>query len=149
VVAHLIVQAVNFQLALAMSSFLKYLIAVCISSVVAATASLDAAAPGFVEGHLKIVSPKEVELAEASPSKGTAENYAEYPLIILSQDGKKEIARVTADGNGNYRTALPPGDYVLDVQGRARGHVRAKPQRFTVASNQTVHVDMNIDTGVR
>ena len=132
-----------------MSSFLKYLIAVCISSVVAATASLDAAAPGFVEGHLKIVSPKEVELAEASPSKGTAENYAEYPLIILSQDGKKEIARVTADGNGNYRTALPPGDYVLDLQGRARGHMRAKPQRFTVVSNQTVRVDMDIDTGIR
>src|SRR5207247_10959378 len=79
----------------------------------------------------------------------TAENYAEYPLIILSHDGKKEIARVTADGNGNYRTALPPGDYVLDVQRRARGHVRAKPQRFTVVSDQPVRVDMDIETGVR
>ena len=132
-----------------MSSFLKYLTAVCISSLVAVTASINAAAPGFVEGHLKIVSPKEVELADGNATATTAENYAEYPLIILSQDGKKEIARVTADGNGNYRTALPPGDYVLDVQGRARGHVRTKPQRFTVVSNQTVRVDMDIDTGVR
>ena len=33
------------------------------------------------------------------------------PLIILSPDGKKEIMRVTADGNGNYRATLPPGDY--------------------------------------
>ena len=49
--------------------------------------------------------------------KITAENYADYPLIILSHDGEKEIARVTADENGNYRVALPPGDYVLDVQG--------------------------------
>ena len=80
----------------------------------------------------------------------TAENYADYPLIILSQDGKKEIARVTADENGNYRVALPPGDYILDVQGRRhKGHIRATPQPFTVVSNQTVHVDMNIDTGVR
>ena len=46
-------------------------------------------------------------------------------------------------------TALPPGDYVLDVQRRARGHVRAKPQRFTIVSNHTVRVDMDIDTGVR
>jgi hypothetical protein len=67
----------------------------------------------------------------------------------LSSDGKKEIARVTADENGDYRVALPSGNYVLDVQGRARGHVRAKPQPFTVASNQTVRVDMDIDTGVR
>jgi hypothetical protein len=105
--------------------------------------------PGFVEGHLKILSSKEVELADGSAPAITAQNYDQYPLIILSQDGKKEIARVTADGNGNYRAALPPGNYVLDVQGRARGHVRAKPQRFTVISNQTVRVDMDVDTGVR
>jgi len=129
-----------------MSSFLKYLIAVCIFSVVAGMATEP---PGFVEGHLRIISLKEVELADGNAPAITAESYAKYPLIILSQDGKKEIARVTANGNGNYHTALPPGDYVLDVQGRARGHVRAKPQRFTVVSNQTVRVDMDIDTGVR
>ena len=71
------------------------------------------------------------------------------PLAILGRDKQTEVAHVTADENGNYRVALPPGDYVLDVQGRSRGHVRATPQPFTVASNQTVHVDMNIDTGVR
>ncbi len=129
-----------------MSLFLKCVIAVCVFSVVTGMATEP---PGFVEGHLKILSPKEVELADGNAPAITAENYARYPLIILSQGEKKEIARVTADGNGNYRTALPPGDYVLDVQARARGHVRAKPQRFTVVSNQTVHVDMNIDTGVR
>ena len=129
-----------------MSSFLKSLIAVCIFPVIAGMATEP---PGFVEGHLTIISPKGVELADGNAPAITAENYAQYPLIILSQGEEKEIARVTADGNGNYRTALPPGDYVLDVQGRARGHVRAKPQRFTVVSNQTVRVDMNIDTGVR
>jgi hypothetical protein len=129
-----------------MSSFLKCLIAVCIFSVVTGIAGEP---PGFVEGHLKIISGKEVELADANAPAMTAENYGRYPLIILSEDGKKEIARVTADGNGSYRTALPPGDYVLDVKGRARGHVRARPQQFTVVSNQTVRVDMNIDTGVR
>ena len=56
---------------------------------------------------------------------------------------------MTADGNGNYRVALPPGEYVLDVAGRRPGHVRARPQSFTVVSSQTVRVDMNIDTGVR
>ncbi|PYJ16573.1 MAG: hypothetical protein DME96_09305 [Verrucomicrobia bacterium] len=137
----------KFQLAVTvMSSFFKCLIAVCIFSVVAGMATEP---PGFVEGHLKILSLREVELADGNAPAITAENYAEYPLIILSHDGKKEIARVTADGNGNYRTALPPGDYVLDVQRRARGHVRAKPQRFTVVSDQTVRVDMDIDTGVR
>ena len=109
----------------------------------------DAVPPGFLEGHLKIASLKEVELAGANPSKGTSENYAEYPLIILSKAEQKEIARVTADRDGNYRRSLPPGDYILDIQGRGRGRVRAKPQPFTVISNQTVRVEMDMDTGVR
>ena len=102
-----------------------------------------------MEGHLKILSPKEVELADGDTPAVTSETYAEYPLIIVSRDRKKEIARVTANRNGNYRVELPPGDYVLDVQGRAPGHVRAKPQPFRVVSNQTVRVDMDIDTGIR
>ncbi|MFL6545461.1 MAG: hypothetical protein ACJ8LM_09825, partial [Candidatus Udaeobacter sp.] len=107
-----------------MSSLLKYFVTLCISSVLAGTTSINAAAPGFVEGHLKIISPREVELANGTPASITAESYAEYPLIILSRDEKKEIARVTADANGNYRLALPPGDYILDVQGRPpKGHV--------------------------
>jgi hypothetical protein len=117
--------------------------------VILGTTCVSAAPPGFLEGHLKIISPREVELADETPAPITGENYADYPLVILSQDGKKEIARVTADANGNYRIALPPGDYVLDVRGRTRGHVRAKPQRFTIVSNQTIRVNKDIDTGVR
>ena len=133
-----------------MSSFPQYLVSACVFLLLAGSASIKAAPRGFVEGHLKIVSPKEVELADGSPPADVATvNYAEYPLIILSRDGKTEIARVTADQNGNYRVALPPGDYILDVQDRRRQHVRAAAQPFTVASNQTVHVDTNIDTGVR
>ena len=130
-----------------MSSFLKNLIVGCIFLVLAGSAAWSDALPsGIMEGHLKILSPKAFDLGDENAATVTAENYADYPLIILSQEGKKEIARVTADENGNYRVALPPGDYVLDVQGRTRKHVRWKPQPFTVVSNQTVRVDMAIDT---
>ncbi|HME89583.1 MAG TPA: carboxypeptidase-like regulatory domain-containing protein, partial [Chthoniobacterales bacterium] len=76
------------------------------------------------------------------------QSYAEYPLIILSQAEKKEIAHVTADENGNYRVGLPPGNYVLGIQDGMAKHVRAAPRPFTVVSNQTVHVDMNIIIGM-
>ena len=133
-----------------MSTFPKQLISACAVLVLVGTALSNPARRGFVEGHLTIVSRSEVELADGTPDNVTAETYAEYPLIVLSHDGKKEIARVTADGNGKYRLALPPGDYILDVQGRSpMGHLRAKPQRFTVVSNQIIRVDMDVDTGVR
>jgi len=128
----------------------KYLIWGCLFLVSISCLASGNAAPGFLEGRLRILASKDVELAEGNPPKFSDGNYAEYPLIILSQDGKKEIARATADENGNYRVALPPDDYILDVEGRPpKGHVRARPQRFTVVSNQPVRVDMYIDTGIR
>jgi Carboxypeptidase regulatory-like domain len=127
----------------------RNLIRVCICLLLASAALIDAASPGFLEGHLKIISPKEVELADETPSKMTAENYPDYPLVILSREKRTEVANVTADENGNYRISLPPGDYVLDVQNRKRRHVRATLQSFTIVANQTVRVDMAIDTGVR
>ena len=128
----------------------KFLISVCLFLVSIGCLASDNAAFGFLEGHLKILALRDVELAEGNPPMFGGANYAEYPLIILSQDGKKEIARVTADANGKYRVALPHGDYILDVEGRPpKGHVRAKPQRFTVASNQIAYVDMDVDTGIR
>jgi len=67
---------------------------------------------------------------------------------MLELAGEKEIARVTADENGIYRVALPPGNYVLDVQDRVRKRVRARPQPFTVVSNQIARVDMNVVIGL-
>jgi hypothetical protein len=127
----------------------RLLIAGCAFLPLLAIRADDTAKKGFLEGHLKITSLKEVELAGGNPSKYTAENYSEYPLIVLSKDRQKEIARVAPDRDGNYRVSLPSGGYVLDVQGRRPGGVRATPQPFTVVSGQTVRVDMDVDTGVR
>jgi hypothetical protein len=126
----------------------KSLITACIFLMLAGTASIKAAPQGFMEGHLKIVSPKAVEPSDNMPRSAVApETYAQYPLIILSQDEKKEVAHVTADENGNYRVALPPGSYILDVRDRPAKRIRANPKPFTVISNQTVHVDMGIFIG--
>jgi hypothetical protein len=132
-----------------MSSVLKNLI-VATSLVLAGTAPSKAEQPGYIEGHLKIISPRVVEPSDEMPRPEVApESYGEYPLVILSQEGKKEIARVTADANGNYRVPLPPGNYILDMQDRAAKRLRAKPQPFSIVSNQTVRVDMNIIIGFR
>jgi len=123
----------------------KNLIVRCIFLALAGSAtSSDALPSGVMEGHLKILSSKPVDIGDENAATVAAGNYADYPLLVLSRDKQKEIARVTADTNGNYRAVLPPGDYVLVAQRRARKH--AKPQPFTVVSDQTVRVDMEIVT---
>jgi hypothetical protein len=132
-----------------MSAIPRSFIPVAVCLLLVSAALINAASPGFLEGHLKIIALKDLDLADATPSKMTTENYAEFPLVILSRDKQTEVAHVTADENGNYRIALSPGDYVLDAQNRRRRHLRAKPQPFTIVANQTARVDMAIDTGVR
>jgi hypothetical protein len=133
-----------------MSMLFKHVVSALIFLLFAGSVSINAAAPGFVEGQLKIVSLREeVESSDEMPRQiVTPKRYAQYPLIILSQEEKKEIARLTADENGNYRVELPPGNYVLDVQDRVRKRVGAKPQPFTVVSDQIVRVDMDIVIGL-
>jgi hypothetical protein len=131
-----------------MSMFFKYLASVFLIFLVAGTASIEAAPPGFLEGHLKIIFGMAVgESGEMPRAEGAPQSYAKYPLIVLRQEDKKEIARVTVDQRGNYRVALPPGNYVLDIQDRVAKHIRAAPRPFTVVSNQTVQVDMVILSG--
>ena len=133
-----------------MSSIRNSVAAAGIFLMLAGNASIKAASQGFMEGHLKIVVIRAVE-PDNMPQPAT-ETYAEYPLIILSQDGKREIARLTADKSGNYRIPLPPGAYILAVQERpaeerAAERINANPQPFTVVSNQTVRVDIGIFIG--
>ena len=130
-----------------MSTSLKYPIAACIFFALVGTALISAAPQGFLEGRLKIISRRPVELADENATAVTAKNYADYPLIILTRDETKQIARIIADRDGNYRVALPPRDYILDVQRSESAHLRTKPQPFTVVANATVHVDMTIVTG--
>ena len=118
--------------------------------MLAGTPSIKAAPQGFMEGHLKIVVIRAVEPDNIPPPA----NYAEYPLIILTQEGKREITRLSADKSGNYRVALPPATYILRVQERsaeerAAERIHANPQPFTVVANQTVRVDMTIFIGAK
>jgi hypothetical protein len=128
----------------------KTLLITCLVFSLVGTALTDTPKPGHVKGHVRIVSRSEVNLADGAAIPITAETYAEYPLIVLTEDGKREIARVIPDANGNYQVAIPPGDYIMDVQGRRpKGHARAKRQSFIVTADQTTRVDMEIDPGVR
>jgi hypothetical protein len=117
--------------------------------VLACAPSVPTAEPGVLEGHLRIVSQGEVDLAGGQAAEIPAEVYAEYPLVVRRANGGEEIEAVVGDREGNYRVSLPAGEYVLDVKDRARRHVRTKPKRFKVVSGEIVRVDMEIDTGVR
>jgi len=137
-----------------MSPSLKYLTAGCIFLILVGLvgiAAISAPPKGFLEGHLKIVSRRPVQLDDENTAPETptmaAGNYADYPLVVITKRERKEIARIIADKGGNYRVELAAGDYILDVEGRVARRLHVKAQPFTIVPNETVHVDMTIDTG--
>ena len=83
-----------------MSLSLKYVAFALGIFLVAFSPSLNGAEQGFLEGHLKIIFGMAAQSSDDMPRPDIApESYAEYPLIVLSEDQKKEIARVTANEN--------------------------------------------------
>jgi hypothetical protein len=121
----------------------SFALAMLVSSVV--TASDQA---GFVEGHINVGPLSPVEQAGGPAPNVLAEAYASLKVTIFKADGKTEIAQFTPDSQGKFRQSLAPGRYVLDI-GRGRMTKANLPQTITIVSDQTVRVDINIDTGIR
>jgi hypothetical protein len=110
-------------------------------------AAMKAGPQGSVAGHLTIISPKPVDPSDNMPRPKAPGDYAKYPLVILTQDGKKEVARITANENGDYRAELAAGAYILDIERREPTRIRAQPQTFAIVSDETVQVNLKIFVG--
>jgi hypothetical protein len=107
------------------------------------------AEPGFLEGDLSIHSERGVDLADKPSATPNQTSSKEYRLAVFSKDHRTEVAEVTVDEHGHYRVPLPPGDYVLDLKGQVRNRLRVTPHSFTIASRQTVRVNLEIEGAVR
>jgi hypothetical protein len=69
--------------------------------------------------------------------------------LVVQDPGGAQVARVTTDGSGYYRLALPPGDYVL-VPPAVEGFMgNPGPVAFTVRDGAETWVDLGWDTGIR
>ena len=96
---------------------------------------------GVLEGRLTLSPDAPVQLGGAARLKP---DYAAFVLIIRSPDGKKEIARTTPDGSGNYKVELPPGEYVLALEKDGDTPSGYVPQKFAITANKATHIDTTL-----
>jgi hypothetical protein len=69
-------------------------------------------------------------------------------LVVRSAAGT-EVARVTTDGSGMYRVAIPPGDYTLEPQ-PVKGLMGTAPvAKLTVLAGKLTIQAISYDTGIR
>jgi hypothetical protein len=93
------------------------------------------------------VSLEEVQAADEMPRQSaTAEIYAAYPLTILSRNRKKEIGNRTKMKTIGLRYLRGSCSGFPRLQAQARTRDAANVHS---SFKSDLHVDMNIDTGIR
>ena len=102
-----------------------------------------------------------VTIGPISPVEGpgecppvSPEVFASRNLIIYDESGRHLVREVyfTQIGNGptGYYTAqIAPGTYVIDINHNGVDTVDNLPQKITVTADETITIDVNIDTGIR
>ena len=105
---------------------------------------------GTLAGHVDIgplMPVSQVGQPEPSPSP---KMYAAWKIVVLSEDGKREIARADINHLGDYQIQLPTGKYTITakpVNGVGLGGQQLLPVEIII--DETIHLDISIDTGIR
>jgi hypothetical protein len=104
---------------------------------------------GVLAGEVSI-GPLQPVFREGMPVPTPApEEYATRKILVLSANGRREIARVSIDPDGTYQVILPVGRYQVDIAGSGIDRGIDLPAAIEIFKDQTTHLDIDIDTGIR
>jgi hypothetical protein len=83
-----------------------------------------------------------------------AEVFASRHLVIYDAGGKKLVrevyfTQIGQSASGYYTAQIAPGTYTLDINHSGIDHAEGFPRQIDVAADETVTIDINIDTGIR
>ena len=102
-----------------------------------------------------------VTIGPISPVEGPGENppvppevFAARKLIIYDESGKNLVrevyfTQIGQGATGYYTAQLAPGTYVVDINHLGMDRADNLPQKISVSADETVTIDVNIDTGIR
>ena len=105
-------------------------------------------AMGILEGRVTIgpICPVEGPGMDCDPDP---ELFTSHRLVIRTPAGVF-VQDVSIDGEGNYRTELPAGTYLVDFAPRDIGIPGGfSPLEAVIVAGATTRLDIDIDTGIR
>lgn len=103
---------------------------------------------GTLEGRVTIgpLSPveREGEITVVPP-----EVYAARKVMVYDKSGKKLVRQVDLANDGSYRVELEVGTYTVDINRLGIDSSSDVPRQVEIRANETVRLDIDIDTGIR
>jgi carboxypeptidase family protein len=88
--------------------------------------------------------------AQAGPTRDdepASRPLANATFVVESEKG--EVASFTTDGQGHFRTSLPPGHYKVSMKARKSSIGRFGPFEVDVATGKMTNVQWQCDSGIR
>ncbi len=119
-------------------------LAFLIMSALFSPAQTSSGAETGIEGVITI-SP-----AQAGPVRD--DGPGSKPLVNATfavENEKGEVASFTTDGQGHFRTSVPPGHYKVSMQGRKSSIGRFGPFEVDVVAGKMTSVQWECDSGIR
>jgi len=113
--------------------------------------SKKALVEGILEGTISIGPICPVETIPPDPAcLPTAETYKAYPVNVFTSDGKTKVAQLMPSLDGSYSSELPPGDYLIVLEG-AKNNIGGSnlPVIVSIKAQDKTLLNINIDTGIR
>ena len=102
-----------------------------------------------------------VTIGPISPVEGPGENppvpaevFDSRYLIIYDESGKRLVrevyfTQIGRGATGYYTAQIAPGTYVVDINRTGMDTAANLPVTITVSADETVTIDVDIDTGIR
>ena len=106
---------------------------------------------GVLEGVISIGPICPVERDPPDPGcQPTAETYKAYPVGVWTSNGRRKIAQINPSLDGSFRTELAPGNYLVILEnGQNKIGSSNLPVGISIISEDTILLNINIDTGIR
>ncbi|PKO05033.1 MAG: hypothetical protein CVU41_14070 [Chloroflexi bacterium HGW-Chloroflexi-3] len=104
---------------------------------------------GILEGKVNIGPLSPVSQAGVPEPTPAPEVYSARQIVIFSKNGKKEVAKVPIKSDGSYRIELLTGEYLVDINHIGIDFSKGLPVLIEIKADQSVQLDIEIDTGIR
>lgn len=104
---------------------------------------------GILEGNVSIGPLSPVSQAGVVEPTPAPEVYSARQIVIYSKNGKNELAKVPIQSDGSYRIELKTGEYLVDINHIGMDFSKDLPVLIEIKADQSVHLEIDIDTGIR
>jgi hypothetical protein len=135
------------------NNYIRILVVILLTciAVMSGCDSKKALVEGILEGTISIGPICPVETIPPDPAcLPTAETYKAYPVNVFTSDGKTKVAQLMPSLDGSYSSELPPGDYLIVLEG-AKNNIGGSnlPVIVSIKAQDKTLLNINIDTGIR